>query len=227
MYSLFVSMCLLFDMNVVCGLRYLIQREQRLLKRRKAAEEVLKQQQELLEREQVLDQEEEKVNKLENEALACYQQRTKIKKERSRHSSGEEVAATTTKVESKEREMSGSPLTVVEPKAQKQCTPSKSSISEEIGVSSSITEEISEEHISRASMSQPLSAQSVHTATSRGPSDYALDTFESFHSSTFSRHDHPVTTSTPSHESLQKPLHGDGDLSFSITGEQICMRCLR
>lgn len=213
---------------LVCGLRYLIQREQRLLKRCQAAEEALKQQQDLLKKEQILDREEEKVNKLVNEALVCYQQRTRLKrgrtKERSRHSSGEELA-TAAKVKSpksKERDMSASPAFVEEPKAKKQQTQPNSSVSEEIGVSSSITEEISEEHISKASLSKPLSAQSVHTTISRGLSDYGLDTFESFHSTTLSRQDlppHPITTSTPSHESMQKPSQANDDPSISITGE--------
>ena len=222
-------------MNVVCRLRYLSQREQRLLKRRKAAEEVLKQQQELLKKEQILDKEEEKVNKLVTEALSCYQQRTRIKKERSkdrsRHSSGEEVA-TSAKPRSPS-ELSTSPKHSKSPLEEEREVGlaeanTKSSISEEIGASGSITAEVSEQILSQMSSSQPSSAAAlplVHTVTSRGPSDYAMDTFESFQSSV-SRQDHPphpLVTSTPSsiQESLKKGPQLNDDLSVSISGEQL------
>ena len=223
-------------MNTVCVCdRFLSLREQRLFKRRKAAEKVLKQQQELLKKEQILDREEEQVNKLVNEALTCYQQRTKIKKdrtkERSRHSSSEEPASVKSP---RFREMSAtisSPvISVEEPGAKergkKEQSRTKSSISEDIGASGSITEEISEVLLSRATSSQPLSGLSVRTATPpRGASDYTLDTFESFHSSTLSHHDHPPhpATSTPSHEFKKPPQAGD-DLSISVTGEQYCTK---
>ena len=215
--------------------RYLSQREQRILKRRKAAEEVLKQQQELLKKEQILDQEEEKVNKLVTKALACYQQRTKIKrvksKEKSRLSSDEELALSAKSGSLKE--LSTSPKHTKSPleeesKTSLADTGVKSSISEEIGASGSITAEVSEQILSQTSSSQPSSAavvQSLHTVTSRGPSEYAMDTFESFQSSV-SRRDlppHPLVTSTPlsTQGSLKKaPLQND-DLSVSISGELV------
>ena len=216
-------------MNGVCVFRYLSQRKQRLLKRRKAAEEVLKQQQELLKKEQILDKEEEKVNKLVTEALACYQQRTRIKKEkskeRSRHSSGEELA-TPAKPKSP-REISTSPKRTLEEEREIGLAEAhtKSSISEEIGASGSITAEVSEQLLSQMSVSQPSSsaALQVHTATSRGPSDYAMDTFESFQSSiTHQDHPpHPIVTSTPSstQESLKKGPQLNDDLTISISGQ--------
>lgn len=217
-------------MNVVLwSLRYLSRREQRLLKRRKAAEEVLKQQQELLKKEQILDREEEKVNKLVNKALACYQQRERIKKvrakEQSIHSGSEEPAA---RLKSP-REMSTSPLPMElglewgdEPAGWDKAKPvyTKSSISEEIGASGSITEEISEELLSKVSMSHPSSALPVHTATSKEASDYALDTFEQ---SSLTHQEHPpqpIITSTPSQDSLQRAPQTN-DLSISISGEPL------
>ena len=205
------------------------------MKRRRAAEEVLKQQQELLKKEQILDKEEEKVNKLVTEALACYQQRTRIKKgrnkERSRHSSGEEIA-TAAKPRSP-RELSTSPEHTKSPLEERGLdlaeANTKSSVSEEIGASGSITAEVSEQILSQMSSGQPSSAavlQTVHTVTSRGPSDYAMDTFESFQSS-MSRQDHPphpLVTSTPSSSaqgSLKKEPRLSDDLSVSISGEQV------
>ena len=207
------------------------------MKRRRAAEEVLKQQQELLKKERILDKEEEKVNKLVTEALACYQQRTKIKKgrskdkERSRHSSDEEIATS-----AKPRSPSTSPRLTKSPlEGERELgVNTKSSISEEIGASGSITAEVSEQILSQMSSSQPSSAsaaalQTVHTLTSRGPSDYAMDTFESFQSSVSHRHqDHPppphplpLVTSTPS-SSLQGSLKKEPLLSdISITGEMV------
>ena len=198
------------------------------MKRRRAAEEVLKQQQELLKKEQILDKEEEKVNKLVTEALACYQQRTKIKKgrskdkERSRHSSDEEIATS-----AKPRSPSTSPRLTKSPlEGERELgVNTKSSISEEIGASGSITAEVSEQILSQMSSSQPSSAsaaalQTVHTLTSRGPSDYAMDTFESFQSSVPPPpHSLPLVTSTPS-SSIQGSLKKEPLLSdISITGE--------
>lgn len=204
---------------------------------------MLKQQQELLKKEQVLDKEEEKVNKLVTKALTCYQQRTRIKKgrnkERSRHSSNEEMA-TPAKPRSP-RELATSPKRTKSPfeeereeKENELGANTRSSVSEEIGASGSITAEVSEQILSQMSSSQPSSGttaaalQTVHTLTSRGPSDYAMDTFESFQSSASHHHDqdhlpHPLVTSTPSssiQDSLKKePLPSD-DLSVSITGKQ-------
>ena len=109
----------------------------------------------------------------------------------------------------------------------------RSSVSEEIGASGSITAEVSEQILSQMSSSQPSSAtaaalQTVHTLTSRGPSDYAMDTFESFQSSASHHHDqdhlpHPLVTSTPSssiQDSLKKEPRLSDDLSVSITGKQ-------
>ena len=211
------------------------------MKRRRAAEEVLKQQQELLKKEQILDKEEEKVNKLVTEALACYQQRTKIKKgrnkdkERSRHSSDEEVA-TSAKPRSP-KELSTSPRLTKSPlEGERELgANTKSSISEEIGASGSITAEVSEQILSQMSSSQPSSAsagalQTVHTLTSRGPSDYAMDTFESFQSSVSHHQDHPpphplpLVTSTPS-SSIQGSLKKEPLLSdISITGENCVIK---
>ena len=236
LYNLFELRCLLFDMSVACCSRYLSRREQRLLKRRKAAEKVLKQQQELLKKEQILDHEEEQVNKLVNEALTCYQQRTKIKKERtkerSRHSSSEEAAIVNKPESPKSREMSaGSPpliakeAGVIDRSKKKEEIQTRSSISEDIRPSNTITEEISEVLLSKASTSQPLSVPSVHTTSPKVPSNYAMDTFESFQSTTLSHQDHPPhpTTSTPSHESFKKQPQASEDLSISITGEPFCV----
>ena len=206
--------------------RYLAQREQRLIKRRKAAEEVLKQQQELLKKEQILDREEEKVNKLVTEALSCYKQREKIKKvrskDRSRHSSGEEPTAGKAKSPETKEDTVVTPVSVIETTDQTtEPQLSQSSVSEEIQASRSITEEILEELLSRPSTGHQLSESLVHTAISRGASDYTMDAFES---TTFSqsRHDqlpHPLTSSTPSQGSLQKLPQAGDDLSISITGK--------
>ena len=209
------------------SIRYLAQREQRLIKRRKAAEEVLKQQQELLKKEQILDREEEKVNKLVTEALACYKQREKIKKvrtkDRSRHSSGEEPATGKAKSPKSKDTSISTRLSVGETAdqlAEPQLSQSKSSISEEIRVSGSITEEISEEELlSRTSTSHPLSDSLVHTAISRATDDYTMDAFESDTQSRHNQPPRPLTTSTPSQGSLKKLPQASGDLSISITGK--------
>ena len=63
-----------------CGSRYLVQKEQRLIKRRQAAEEALKQQRELLQKEKTLAQEERNVNELVNQVRETYQRR-KLKRD--------------------------------------------------------------------------------------------------------------------------------------------------
>ena len=60
--------------------RSLAQREQRLLKRRQAAEEALKQQMDLLQKERHLDKEEESVNKLVSQVMDTYEQRQSMLK---------------------------------------------------------------------------------------------------------------------------------------------------
>ena len=173
------------------------------------------------------------MNKLVTEALACYQQRTKIKKgrskERSPHSSDEGTSG------GKPRELATPPKHTKSPLVGEERDlgiNTQSSVSEEIGASGSITAEVSEHILSQMSSSQPSSAaalQSVHTVTSRGPSEYAMDTFESFHSSMSHHRGHPphplpLVTSTPSSSvqgSLKKEPRLSDDLSVSISGKQV------
>jgi len=69
------------SMSCLC-LRYLTQRERRVLKRKAAAEAALKKQQELMLREQEITRQEEEVNKIINQAMECFYQRKEAKKNR-------------------------------------------------------------------------------------------------------------------------------------------------
>ena len=54
---------------VLCGCRYLTERERYLQERRRTAEEALRRQEELARREQALDQEEREIDSIVNQAL--------------------------------------------------------------------------------------------------------------------------------------------------------------
>lgn len=216
-----VIVCLLRCLSLC---RYLKRREQRLSKHRKTAEEALRQQLELLKKEESLDREEEEVNKLVNEALARYEQRTKVKKDKRKELSQHHGAATAKVEPPVQIKMAtavdaSSDAESVEGETQPAPVLTKSSISEEIRASGSITEEVSEELLSRTSASHhPLRSVSVHTATSLGHSDYTLDAFESFHSNTLSRDEHLPHTSTPAKSSFEKLPQAHEDFSISVTG---------
>lgn len=170
----------------------------------------MQQQKELLEREQKLAREEESVDSIVSQAMQTYQQRLAKQETESEEEEMEEESHSKSEGQGEEeREDSSvaeeimtvtqSPLTTATthtPTSLSKTLADKSSVTEQIAASLSISEVISEEFLT----SQSLRSQTK--GTSRILSEYAQDTFESLDRTTSFTHttprpSHPVSTSTP------------------------------
>ena len=179
-----------FAIFILCLLRGLTQRERRLQKRRHTAETALRQQQALLEREQQLDREEENVNRLVDQAMQYYEHR---RKDKSRHPPRTEdvVSSLSTQHDKSATINNREPAS---PSLQQTST-----VSEQIQTSA---DEIPEE----------ITRDTVPTVptTSKIPSEYASDTFESLEGTLHPSPSH-IITSTPAQPQTAK----DDDTSLS------------
>lgn len=145
--------------------RQLAHRKKSLDKRRRVAEAALKKQRELSVKERQLDREEERVNKLIDEAEGYHQDRRAARRGRSGHRAGSE----------KDEAVSREVVSVSHPTSAKSPSPS-SSVSEDLLSSESVPEEIPTGEVTRTS---PADLPQTIPTISRLPTEYADDTFES------------------------------------------------
>lgn len=170
-----------------CLDRCLAEREQRLLKRRQAAEEALLQQQELLERERHLEREEENLRKIVDQVRDTYEQRQTGKHRsprRSRAGGGERRGGG--RGHDEEEEEGRSPQSQTRTDKNAPIPPVSSALSKvpststttTTNASSSIPEALTEPGEGVASASQ-IRTELSPGAVSRVPSEYLQDTFAS------------------------------------------------
>ena len=214
--QLFMMCGAVVKMFCLCLSRYLAEREQRLMKRRQAAEEALKKQKELLEREQSLTKEEKAVHDLIGQVKETYSKR------QNRHKSSKKTEQEMEKSEYSERiDLSSKPESLME---SVNISNTSESIKEEISRPSfsagGTHNSVASKQFSSASIPEVITEDSVsqiRTEMSLIPSDYAQDTFES---STFTPRpsDQPlpvIITSTPASEDRTLPPPAPEEYSLS------------